>query len=85
MAGYSKSNDGHITNPHGDYDMWIIKVDSNGQLVWQKSYGGSAEDRALKVIENSDGDYLVAGFTKSNDGDISHYSGNDKDLLANKN
>jgi len=41
VAGYAESNDGDVTNNHGDSDYWIIKLDTLGNLKWQKSFGGS--------------------------------------------
>jgi hypothetical protein len=34
IAGYSNSNDGDVTGNHGDYDYWIVKLTSTGQLDW---------------------------------------------------
>ena len=48
----------------GDKDIYLVKVDKNGNKIWQKTYGGSEEDWAY-VIETSDGAYLMAGFTYS--------------------
>ncbi len=46
-------------------DAWVLKLDANGNVVWQKAYGGKGEDRAYSVIETSDGGYIVVGGTKS--------------------
>ena len=49
----------------GDYDFWILKLDSNGNVLWQKTYGGSQLDRVTSLKQTSDDGYIVAGFTKS--------------------
>ena len=49
----------------GDYDIWILKLDSNGAVQWQKSYGGSGEEWPWSVITTSDGGYAVCGHTYS--------------------
>ncbi|MEM1512563.1 MAG: hypothetical protein QXN15_08415 [Candidatus Jordarchaeales archaeon] len=50
----------------GDYDFWVLKLDSNGTIQWQKAYGGTGEDVALSVAVAGDGDgYAVAGYTNS--------------------
>src|SRR3569832_690264 len=36
--------DGDVTGNHGNYDYWLVKMDSAGTLQWEKSYGGSNED-----------------------------------------
>jgi PKD repeat protein len=46
-------------------DAWIFKLDSNGNPVWQKTYGGSYDDEAKSIQPTSDGGYVVAGFTRS--------------------
>lgn len=52
-------------------DYWIIKLDENGNELWQKSYGGSSTDYLTSVIQTSDYGYLLGGYTFSDDGDIS--------------
>ncbi len=49
----------------GDADVWIIKLDSSGDVQWQETYGGTGADRGLGVNQTSDGGYLVAGRTES--------------------
>lgn len=71
LAGATYSNDGDITINHGGQDFWILKIDSSGAMEWQKSYGGSDNDWALDVAIATDGGYVIAGQTESNDGDVS--------------
>ena len=70
VAGNSDSNDGDLTLPKGSTDYWIVKLSLDGELEWQKSYGGSQEDVANSIIQTSDGGYIVAGKSNSADGDI---------------
>ena len=46
-------------------DAWIIKLDSNGTVTWQKTYGESEWERAFSIQETIDGGYIVAGGTFS--------------------
>jgi len=69
-VGTSKSNDNDITGNHGNYDYLVVKLDANGVILWQKSFGGTNIDKATSVIATSDGGYLVLGYSKSTDGDI---------------
>ncbi|MBW2262142.1 MAG: hypothetical protein JRG91_09235 [Deltaproteobacteria bacterium] len=49
----------------GDADVWVLKLDSAGDVQWQNTYGGASADRGFGVNQTSDGGYLVAGRTES--------------------
>ena len=49
----------------GGQDFWVLKLDASGNVEWQKTYGGPADDRALWVVEADDGGYAVVGTTAS--------------------
>ncbi|MGB6606374.1 MAG: hypothetical protein WBF28_01010, partial [Atribacterota bacterium] len=49
----------------GDRDSWVIKLDKDGNKVWDKTLGGTSEDWANSIIQNKNGDYVVVGWTKS--------------------
>ncbi|MCK9289988.1 MAG: T9SS type A sorting domain-containing protein [Bacteroidales bacterium] len=71
VSGYSYSNDGDVSENHGDSDYWIIKLSADGTIQWEKSYGGSEGDYATEIQQTSDGGFIVAGVSYSNDGDVS--------------
>ena len=71
LAGYSESNDFDITDNHGSYDYWVVKINNVGELVWKKSYGGSEIDQAYGIVKTNNNTYLVAGISNSLDFDIS--------------
>ncbi|MFI5134297.1 MAG: T9SS type A sorting domain-containing protein [Chitinophagales bacterium] len=75
VAGFSSSNNDDVTGNHNDNDFWIVKLDADGNLVWQKSLGGSASDQAYSIQQTTDGGYIVAGSSNSNDGDVSGHHG----------
>lgn len=79
VAGYSMSNDGDVSENLGDFDYWIVELDHAGNIEWQKSYGGSAEEKSRAIKQTSDGAYIIAGYSFSNDGDVSGSNG-DRDL-----
>ena len=73
VAGHTLSNDGDISDGNnGSADYWIIKLDGSGNKVWDKTYGGSDFDYVESIHQTSDGGYVVAGRTHSNDGDVSN-------------
>ncbi|WP_294274684.1 T9SS C-terminal target domain-containing protein [uncultured Chryseobacterium sp.] len=77
VAGYTtSSNSGNISSNHGGLDVWVVKLDPAGAIEWQKTYGGSGTDEAKSIIQNTDGSYVLAGYTQSNDGDVSGNHGN---------
>jgi hypothetical protein len=76
-AGSSWSSDGDVTNNHGKDDFWVVKLKENGTLLWQKSFGGSDRDAASSIQETSDGGYIVAGCSRSKDGDVTNNYGKD--------
>lgn len=76
IAGSSNSGDGDISGNHGNYDYWIVKLDSNGNMQWQKSLGGSSSEQVNSVQQTFDGGYIIAGTTVSTDGDITVSYGN---------
>ena len=51
-------------------DAWAIKVDGNGNKLWQRTFGGSGEEAALEIKSDNNGGYIMCGNTKSNDGDM---------------
>lgn len=72
VVGSAFSSDGDISYNAGFSDFWILKLDSDGNLLWEKTYGGSGEDRAKKVIQTQDGNFAILGTAFSTDGDISN-------------
>ena len=77
VAGNSYSNDGDVSGNHGEWDYWIVKLNDTGNIQWQKCLGGSEFDIAYAIQQTSDGGYIVAGMTESNDGDVSGNHGYD--------
>jgi hypothetical protein len=49
----------------GGGDIFLIKTDANGNIIWAKTYGGIYTDSATSVQQTSDGGYIVAGATWS--------------------
>ena len=68
VGGYSNSPiSGEKTeDSYGFHDYWIIKLDSNGILQWQKTFGGSNYDYLAKTLVTLDGGYLLLGYSESN-------------------
>ncbi len=52
--------------PKGDHDFWVLKIDANGNKIWDKRYGGSGWDGLARILETTDGGYLLGGHSQSN-------------------
>jgi hypothetical protein len=48
-----------------DWDVWLVKADSAGNKLWDKTYGGDSNDFGFSVVLTSDGGYVVTGYTYS--------------------
>lgn len=75
IAGYETSADGDVAFNHGNYDMWLIKIDAAGNLLWEHTYGGSNEDDCFDVISTADHGFILTGAAFSLDGDITNPHG----------
>lgn len=49
----------------GSKDVYLIKLDRSGKVIWSKTYGGKSWDVGMSVCETPDGGYAVCGFTHS--------------------
>jgi len=78
MVGCTKSNNIDISGNHGSWDGVVVRTDINGNLLWQKCYGGTLNDYLYSIAITPDGGYLLYGYTFSNDGDvIGNHGGSD--------
>jgi hypothetical protein len=75
MVGDSRSSDQDITAPKGGGDAWMVKFDDSGNKIWQKSFGGSDFDTSHSIFQRSNGNYIIAGNSRSNDGDLPKNNG----------
>ena len=79
FAGAESSRDGGFANNFGDYDAWVVKISSAGNVVWQSTYGGSKFDEAGGLTRNNDGTYIFAGATTSNNQQVGNTHGGSYD------
>lgn len=82
IVGYTKS---YSSSPGGAFgvggeDLWLLKLDSNGNMQWNKIFGGKDYDDGFSILQNPDGGFTIAGTTQSftqNNTPIQEYSDND--------
>ncbi len=60
VVGYKNGPSGWVKG-----DLWILKMDSFGDTVWTKTYGGTGQDYGVSVQETSDGGFIIAGINSS--------------------
>ncbi len=61
IVGESRSNDEDVSYNGGSYDFWIVKLNANGKIVWEKSLGYLGVDKANAVVETLDSGFLITG------------------------
>jgi len=79
-TGYTTSNNsGDVGSNHGGYDVWVVKLNSNGDIQWQTVLGGNGDDSGFSILQTTDGGYILTGITDSdNNGDVGkNYGGYD--------
>lgn len=76
LMGESDSVDVDISNNKGSEDFWVVKVNSTGAILWEKSYGGTQRDIGYDITKTTDGNYVITGDSRSSDIDVSTSNGN---------
>jgi len=65
-------SDGYLLlNSFDQKDIWLIKTDFSGNFIWEKIFGGTSADDAVRILEDEDGNYIIFGSSRSSNGDVS--------------
>lgn len=76
ILGYTQSNDFDVVGKNNEsFDFWVMKFSSEDSLQWDKTFGGSDDDRGYDIIATSDGGYAILGYSKSADIDVTENAG----------
>lgn len=71
----TSSNDRDVTGNHGEADMWLLRLDAGGNIVWQKCYGGPHDEYATSIVQTPDGGFALLGVSNGAGGDVpKHYA-----------
>lgn len=79
ISGYSGSKNHDVDDHYGGAgvtDVWLIKINPDGDIMWKKSYGGTNNDIPSQIIQTPDNGFILAGTTASSDGDVENHIGN---------
>ncbi|MET3730846.1 T9SS type A sorting domain-containing protein [Moheibacter stercoris] len=69
LSGYTYSSDGDVSELYGDVDIWVVKLDAAGNMLWERNYGSSGTDEGYSISAIGE-NFLVAGMTV---GDVIDY------------
>ncbi len=67
LGGYAWSGTtGNKTSTnYGAYDFWVVRLNANGDAMWQSSFGGGSDDRLYSLQQTSDGGFILGGISAS--------------------
>ena len=75
MVGDSRSEDGDVSAPKGNADLWAVAFDDSGNFLWEESYGGTLFESARSVSMLPGGNLVMAGTSRSQDGQVTTNQG----------
>lgn len=70
LLGESTSDscpDNKSEDSRGGKDFWLLKIDGDGNRMWDRTFGGDGNDEGRRILPTNDGNYLLAGFSDSQD------------------
>jgi hypothetical protein len=70
VVGDSRSTDQNVSSNKGGADLWVIKISPQGQLLKEKTFGGSSFDVGYSVAFTQSNNLLISGSSRSADGDL---------------
>lgn len=65
------SPDGDISGFYGTTDLFVMRLNDDGDIIWKKNYGGPASEEALSIVPTPDSGYAILGVTNGAGDDIS--------------
>jgi hypothetical protein len=81
IVGNTRSADKEVSKNNGAADIWILKVSKEGNLIWEKTIGGSSFDVAKAIYKTQDNGFLIAGSSRSLDNGFQNKGQNDALIL----
>jgi hypothetical protein len=80
IAGTTSDQELLNSSINGGSDVFILKLNSEGTKIWDKTFGGSSDDGGGKLIATADGGYVLASWSSSLDGDLPGSNNGGSDL-----
>lgn len=83
VLGFTQSMDGDVSGKLNEsFDYWVLKFNAAHEIEWNKTYGGTEDDKGNSIIETLDGGYAILGSSFSDNGDVSGNQGQNDYWLA---
>ena len=82
LIGFTNSSDEDISNNYGQNDAWACLIDQAGNLIWEKTLGGSSNDRFFDGVQHPVDGWLLVGQSSSDDGDLNDDTDSSQGLLC---
>lgn len=76
FVGTAGSNNNDVSGSNGGQDIWVVKINTSGNIIWQKCFGSSYSDIGRSIAKTSDGNYVLTGEVNGNNGDVSGANAN---------
>ena len=76
FVGTAGSNNNDVSGSNGGQDIWVVKINTSGNIIWQKCLGSSYSDIGRSIAKTSDGNYVLTGEVNGNNGDVSGANAN---------
>ncbi|MFI5195467.1 MAG: T9SS type A sorting domain-containing protein [Chitinophagales bacterium] len=70
LANSSNSTDGDVHHNTGNYDYWVLEVDSSNNILWDNSYGGGGNPYPMSICKATDGSIWINGLSNGQGGEI---------------
>ncbi|HEX5003646.1 MAG TPA: T9SS type A sorting domain-containing protein, partial [Bacteroidia bacterium] len=69
MGTTNSPADGNVSDTsRGTYDLWVVKIDTSGAIIWDKRFGGNGPEYANRIINTPDKGFMLCGQTRSDQG-----------------
>ena len=81
IVGDTRSNDKDVFKNNGAADLWVVKINTDGNLLWEKTFGGSSFDAGRAIFPSLNGGFIIAGNSRSENANFNNLGQNDGWIL----
>jgi hypothetical protein len=81
IVGDTRSSNKNVSTNNGGADVWLVKIDINGNLLWEKTIGSSGFDASRSIQLTADNGFLISGSSRSSDNNFINQGQNDALLI----